>query len=96
MPNITIGAPVVACLRKSIPKSDALFDCHMMVSNPGQWVEDFAKAGCELYCFHYEAVNKGAHAALIKRIHELGMKAGVAIKPKTDVAVLYPLVEQIE
>lgn len=45
VPNITIGPPVVTCLRKSVPKSRAFFDCHMMVSNPDQWIDVFAEAG---------------------------------------------------
>lgn len=58
----------------------------MMVSNPAQWVGDFAKAGAQLYCFHIEATEDNAAAsALIDEIHRLGMKAGVAIKPKTTI-----------
>jgi ribulose-phosphate 3-epimerase len=45
VPNITIGPPVVTCLRKSVPKSKSFFDCHMMVSNPDQWIDVFADAG---------------------------------------------------
>jgi ribulose-phosphate 3-epimerase len=56
VPNLTIGAPVVASLRKH---SSAFFDCHLMVSAPAQWVQDFAKAGAGgagmMYTFHLEA-----------------------------------------
>jgi len=48
VPNITIGPPVVTCLRKAVPRSRAFFDCHMMVSNPDQWVDVFAEAGAGL------------------------------------------------
>ena len=44
VPNITWGAPVIKCLRKSVGE-DAYFDCHMMVSSPSQWVKDIADAG---------------------------------------------------
>jgi len=50
VPNITIGPPVVTCLRKCVPRSKAFFDCHMMVSNPGQWVDVFAEAGAGTPC----------------------------------------------
>ncbi|EMR09060.1 ribulose-phosphate 3-epimerase [Pneumocystis murina B123] len=94
VPNITIGAPVVKCLRKAIPKSDVIFDCHMMVSKPEQWVHDFAEAGGDIYCFHYEATNNPS--TLIDIIHKTGMKAGIAIKPKTPVSVLFPLADRLD
>ncbi|KAA8908936.1 hypothetical protein FN846DRAFT_1027715 [Sphaerosporella brunnea] len=80
VPNITIGAPVVTCV----------FDCHMMVAESQKWVQDFKKAGCDLYCFHYEAAeaSQASHAPsaeLVKQIHAAGMKAGVAVKPDTPV-----------
>lgn len=52
VPNLTIGAPIVACLRKH---SDAFFDVHLMVSNPKQWVAEYAKAGADMYTFHIES-----------------------------------------
>ena len=102
VPNITIGAPVVTSLRAAIPRSNtsttALFDCHMMVSDPMKWIPDFAKAGCDLYCFHYEAVNcdMAQAQAVIAAIHAHEMKAGLAIKPGTPVDVLYPLIPSIQ
>ncbi|KAK9478096.1 Ribulose-phosphate 3-epimerase-like protein [Lipomyces japonicus] len=96
VPNLTIGAPVVTCIRGALPKGDSFFDCHMMVSNPEQWVEDFAQAGGDQYCFHYEATTN--HEALIDKIHSLGMRAGVAIKPGTPVEAVFdlaPIVDMI-
>ncbi|KAK3675606.1 RIBULOSE-phosphate 3-epimerase [Recurvomyces mirabilis] len=102
VPNITFGAPVVTKIRSHVdrPKKalgKGTFDCHMMIK--------FQKAGCDLYCFHYEAAmdstaaespetetdKKTSPKELIRYIHEQGMRAGVAIKPKTDVSVLYDL-----
>ncbi|KTW30887.1 ribulose-phosphate 3-epimerase [Pneumocystis jirovecii RU7] len=94
VPNITIGAPVVKCLRKAIPKHDVVFDCHMMVSKPEQWVYNFAEAGGDIYCFHYEATNNPS--TLIDTIHKTGMKAGIAIKPQTPVSVLFPFVDRLD
>lgn len=61
-------------------------DCHMMVSEPERWIDDIAKAGGEMYCFHIEATD--APLRVIEKIHAAGMKAGVAIKPKTPAEVV--------
>lgn len=53
VPNITMGAPILTCVKKNVP--DIFMDCHMMVSDPAKWVDDVAKAGGKLYTFHYEA-----------------------------------------
>jgi len=96
VPNITIGAPVVSCIRKLFPRdmkphSPAL-DCHLMVSDPQLWVNDFAKAGADIFTFHIEATTgkkdeNGVDLteSLLKRTHELGMHTGLAVKPKTPV-----------
>ncbi|KKY17336.1 putative ribulose-phosphate 3-epimerase [Phaeomoniella chlamydospora] len=75
---------------------------------PMRWVKDFKKAGCDLYCFHWEAAMTSVAAQdpadkettrktnpteLIRYIHEQGMLAGVAIKPETSVDVLWPILE---
>ncbi|KAI5123769.1 hypothetical protein M0805_000358 [Coniferiporia weirii] len=79
VPNITMGAPVLACVHKGVP--GIFMDCHMMVSEPEKWVDDIANAGGSLYCFHIEATS--APLPLIQKIHGRGMKAGVAISPDT-------------
>jgi ribulose-phosphate 3-epimerase len=91
VPNITMGAPVIKCLREH---TSAFFDCHMMVSNPEQWLDDFAKAGAQMYCFHVEATEDPV--GLINRIHEKGMKAGVAIKPKTPAESVFEFAEKAD
>ncbi|KAI9490406.1 ribulose-phosphate 3-epimerase [Zychaea mexicana] len=83
VPNITMGAPIIKCLR---PCTEAFFDCHMMVAEPSRWVEDIAKAGGNMYTFHIEATKEPV--ALIHQIHKAGMKAGVAVKPGTSVDVV--------
>ncbi|KAG2214256.1 hypothetical protein INT47_000812 [Mucor saturninus] len=80
VPNITLGAPIISAIR---PHTEAYFDCHMMVSNPSQWVDDIAKAGGQMYTFHIEATEDPI--SLIQQIHAAGMQAGVAVKPNTPV-----------
>ena len=82
------------------------FDCHMMIAEPKKWVREFKKAGCDLYCFHYEAAFSTAAESpeassdaktnpreLIRYIHDNGLLAGIALKPATSVDVLYEILE---
>ena len=81
VPNITIGMPVV----KSIKKVTTLpLDVHLMIENPEKYIEDFANAGADILTFHYEAVKKENIKPLITNIKNLGVKAGLSIKPKTQ------------
>ncbi|KAI8080819.1 ribulose-phosphate 3-epimerase [Gilbertella persicaria] len=92
VPNLTWGAPIISAIR---PHTEAYFDCHMMVSNPSQWVDDIAKAGGQMYTFHIEATTEPLK--LIQQIHAAGMQAGVAIKPGTSVdAVMGEIAEQCD
>jgi len=81
VPNLTFGHPVVACLRPKIP--DVMFDMHMMVANPGQWVSPMAEAGADMFTFHIEAEEKPG--SLCRKIRESGMKVGIGLKPGTPV-----------
>merc|ERR1719265_2163115 len=80
VPNITWGMPVIASLRRH---TDAFFDCHMMVSDPGRLVEDVAKAGGSQYFFHIEAAEgkEGGVEGVCTKVTEAGMKIGLALKP---------------
>lgn len=81
VPNITIGIPVV----KSIKKVTSLpLDVHLMIENPEKYIEDFANSGADILTFHYEAVKKENIKSLITKIKNLGVKAGLSIKPKTQ------------
>jgi len=113
VPNMTFGAPVVTRVRPHVerpvqPGGRGTFDCHMMIMEPQRWVKDFKAAGCDLYCFHYEAAIASVAATepadksttrrtspreLIRYIHDQGMKAGIAIKPETPVEVLWEVLE---
>lgn len=82
VPNITIGIPVVKSLRKV---TDLPLDVHLMIENPEKYVEDFANAGADIITFHYEAMEDATKTfKLIRKIKDLGKKAGLSIKPKTS------------
>lgn len=89
VPNLTIGAPVIASLRKH---TKAYLDCHLMVTNPLDYVEPLAKAGASGFTFHVE-VSKDNWQELIHGIKSRGMRAGVALKPGTVIEEVYPLVD---
>ncbi|KAI5061696.1 hypothetical protein GOP47_0024201 [Adiantum capillus-veneris] len=89
VPNLTIGAPVIQSLRKH---TDAFLDCHLMVTNPSDYVAPFAQAGASGFTFHIEVV-KDEWKDLLKSIKSAGMQAGVALRPGTSVEQIFPLVE---
>ncbi|WKA04225.1 hypothetical protein VitviT2T_022281 [Vitis vinifera] len=89
VPNLTIGAPVIESLRKH---TNAYLDCHLMVTNPLDYVEPLGKAGASGFTFHVE-VSKENWQELVERIRSKGMRPGVALKPGTPIEEVYPLVE---
>ena len=93
VPNITIGPPVIAKLRKV---SGLVFDAHLMISEPSRYAEHFARAGADHITFHIEAADdpKG----LVEKLHELGCTAGICLKPETPVEAIEavaPLCEMV-
>lgn len=84
MPNISFGIPAVTGLRKH---TRAFMDCHLMVTHPRQWLPVFQKIGVDGFTFHYEAAKEDS-LQLLKDIKAAGMRAGIALKPKTPVEVL--------
>ena len=83
VPNISFGQPIVSAIR---PLSNLLFDVHLMIDNPENHIEEFAKCGSDAITIHWEATRH--HHRVIQRIHELGKKAGISIVPSTPVSVL--------
>lgn len=92
VPNLTIGAPVIKCIRN---KSQLIFDTHLMISNPVKYVNDFIDAGSDYVTVHVEA-NKPLEA--IKMIKSRNVKAGISIKPDTPISTIIdflPLVDLV-
>jgi ribulose-phosphate 3-epimerase len=90
VPNVSIGPPVVASLRKY---SDRFFDCHLMMSEPGRYLEAFAKAGADGCTVHVEV---GGTAALIDDARALGLRIGLAANPDTPYERVAPFLGDID
>ncbi len=80
VPNLTIGPPVIAKLRKY---SRLAFDCHLMICNPERYIAAFAEAGADSITFHIEATENPL--PLVDKIRALGCTAGVSLNPETPV-----------
>ncbi|EFJ27520.1 hypothetical protein SELMODRAFT_231837 [Selaginella moellendorffii] len=89
VPNLTIGAPVIQSLRRH---TSAYLDCHLMVTNPLDYVEPLAKAGASGFTFHIEA-SRDNWDRVSKKVKESGMRVGVCLKPGTPVEEVFPLVD---
>lgn len=90
VPNITLGAPIVKCMRKC---SSLVFDVHLMISDPKKYVPDFVKAGADIITFHIESDSPAEET--IDLIRSLGCKAALSVKPKTPVEVVFPYLEKL-
>lgn len=91
VPNITIGPLVVESLRKH---SNMVFDTHLMIENPDNYIEAFAKAGSDLIVVHQEAC-KHLHRT-IQGIKNLNVKAGVALNPATPVETIKHVLKDLD
>lgn len=91
VPSISMGMPVIQTIRKV---SKIVFDVHLMVVDPIRYVDEFAKCGADIITVHYEACKDVA--ATIDAIHKAGCKAGLSIKPGTDVSVLFPFLSKVD
>jgi ribulose-phosphate 3-epimerase len=91
VPNITIGPPVVASLRKALP--DVVFDCHLMIENPDDYIPAFAEAGANWISVHQEACVH-LHRTL-QLIASHGCKPAVVINPATPVHMVDEVLEMV-
>jgi ribulose-phosphate 3-epimerase len=90
VPNITIGPPVVASLRKA---TNLPLDCHLMIENPDQYIPAFVDAGADWISVHQEAcvhLNR-----TLELIHSHGAKPGVVINPATPVGTLEEVLDMV-
>ncbi len=87
VPNITIGIPVVAAIRKI---TDLPLDVHLMIDRPIRYVDDFCKAGSDILTVHVEADSEENTLAALRRIRENGVRAAISVKPKTPAEAVLP------
>ncbi len=83
VPQISFGLPVIKALR---PLTDAVFDVHLMIEEPGRYIEEFAAAGSDIICVHAEACRHLDR--VIGQIRACGKKAAVSLNPATPLSVL--------
>ena len=83
VPQISFGLPVIKALR---PLTDAVFDVHLMIEEPGRYIEEFAAAGADIICVHAEACRHLDR--VIGQIRACGKKAAVSLNPATPLNVL--------
>jgi ribulose-phosphate 3-epimerase len=91
VPNISFGPPIVASLR---PHSPLAFDVHLMLSEPHRYAEAFVQAGADHVTFHIETASDPLE--LVDELHKMGVTAGVALNPETDVMRIVDVVPYCE
>ena len=90
VPNLTVGPPVVASLRRH---SGLYFDCHLMMTDPGDYLEAFRDAGADGCTVHVEV---GRTAELLDECHALGLRAGLAANPDTPFEAVEPYLDKVD
>jgi len=94
VPNLSFGLPIVSAITENFK---IVHDVHLMISNPAAYFEAFAKAGANIITFHFEtAKDLKTIQTWIEKLHDLGVKAGISIKPQTKVEVLKPLLGLVD
>lgn len=91
VPNITIGPAVVRSIR---PITKLALDVHLMIKDPGKYIESFAKAGSDIITFHSEIEEDPKE--VIKLIKYYNKKAGISIKPKTDIGPIEKILPMVD
>ncbi len=91
VPNLTMGPPVVKSIRDV---TDMVFDVHLMLTNPIDFVEPFAKAGADHITFHVESDNNITEMIALVKDHS--MSVGLSVKPNTPIESVYPYLNYVD
>jgi len=91
VPNITFGPPIIEKVRD---RTDATFDCHLMIEPCDPYLEAFAKAGADIITVHAEATRHLDRS--LQAIRDLGKKAGVALNPSTPESVIEYVLDRLD
>ncbi len=90
VPNISVGIPVVKCVRKI---TDKVLDVHLMINNPLRYVKDFANAGADIINFHIESLDNPN--LVIDEIIKYGKTPAITVKPNTKIEEVYPYLDRV-
>ena len=93
VPNITIGIPVVAAIRKI---TELPLDVHLMIDKPVRYVEAFAQAGADLLSVHLEADHPTRIREALRQMDRCGVKKAVALRPITKAEAVLPYLEELD
>ena len=91
VPNLTLGPDIVKCLRRY---SELVFDVHLMIEKPENYIDTFLSAGSDVITFHVESTDKADE--IIERVHAAGKKVGITLKPGTPVEDLVPYLDKVD
>ncbi len=91
VPNLSMGPGFCKAIRAY---TDAPLDVHLMVTDPAYYIDRFSEAGADSITFHIEATDEPL--ALVERLHERGLGAGVTLKPGTPAESLRPVIDAVE
>jgi ribulose-phosphate 3-epimerase len=91
VPNLSFGIPVISSLRKA---TDLFFDCHIMTTNPAEYVDEFAAAGADLLTMHIEAIPDPEKAH--RRTRAAGLGFGLVVNPLTPFGAVAPFAEMCD
>ncbi len=91
VPNLTIGVPVVEALARA---AEQPLDCHLMIDDPDRWAPAYVEAGATSVTFHAEAVR--APVRLARELRRLGARAGMALRPATDIDPYADLLPELD
>lgn len=93
VPNISFGMPVISAIRKM---TNLMLDVHAMIVSPNKYIDDFVNCGADIITFHYEALDHNSILEVINKIHKLGKKAGISIKPSTKADEIFKYINLVD
>lgn len=91
VPSISFGMPLISSIRGTTGR---FFDVHLMIEKPERYIDEFVRCGADGITFHLEATEDPE--AVIRQIHEAGVRAGISIKPGTMVEKVYPYLDKVD
>jgi ribulose-phosphate 3-epimerase len=90
VPNLTIGAPVIHCLK---PYSRVPLDVHLMIDRPERYLDDYIRAGADIVTVHIEATQKTDE--ILARLSAAGVRPSLSINPDTPAQALFPYLDRL-